>query len=485
MYRLARSQLKFCCHASLLSLLLCLSLQTPRACAQRQLWFPSVQAQGNRRAFDAHQTRLRRAWQPPSQTTSHRSAAEVPATTAAEPATAANIAQVAYESEPFIEEQGEFLIDEALPIDSHAGCDCETCPGCLKRQRLILGRVWARVEWLNWWSSSMNAPPLVTTSPDTVPPGDAGIIGEPTTSILFGGDLADNDRGGMRFSLGYLLKPCHNLSVIATYAHLGDARSSFAASDEQFSVLVRPFFDAQAGQQNGQLIAFPGDNTGSLAVVATSAFDTFDLAFSRVTCSNPHFSKEFSIGYRHARLRDSLRVDSTTTALNGPAAGTTLTGFDQFDADNTFYGGQLGFIFRSRHRTWSFDFLVKLALGGTNTDVRVDGLTETSGTSVGTREGNLLTQSSNIGVIDTMQFALLSELGLRLNYQLTPCWNVTAAYTFIHLSEVARASEHIDPRVNLSQVPPGTLTGPLAPILNLNTNDYWVQGVSLGIERRF
>ena len=84
-----------------------------------------------------------------------------------------------------------------------------------------------------------------------------------------------------------------------------------------------------------------------------------------------------------------------------------------------------------------------------------------------------------------MQFAVLSELGLRVNYQISSCWNITAAYTFLHLSEVARASEQIDTQVNLSQIPPSTLTGPLAPLLNLNTNDYWVQGVSLGIERRF
>lgn len=483
MYRLARSHFQLGCCITLASLLLGLSFLTSEASAQRRLWFPSVQAQGNRHTIDAHRSHLQKAWQRPPQTAASPSAAaEVRAEGSDEPA---NVSQVGYQTEPFIEEVDALPLSTALTMDSSASCAGETCAGCLKQQHLILGRVWARAEWLSWWSSSMGAPPLVTTSPTTVPPTDAGILGEPTTTILFGGDLADNDRGGMRYSLGYLLKPCHNLSVIATYAHLGDAGSSFTATDEAFPVIVRPFFDVENDQQNGQQIAFPGSTSGAISITATSAFDTFDLAFSQVTCSNPLFSKEFSIGYRHARLRDRLRIESTSTALSGGAAGTTLTGFDQFDADSTFYGGQLGFNFRSCHRTWSFELLLKVALGGTNTDVRVDGLTEISGTSVDTREGNLLAQSSNIGNIDTLQFAILSELGLRLNYQISPCWTVTTAYTFMHLSEVARASEQIDTRVNLSQIPPSTLTGSLAPILNLNTNDYWVQGVSLGIERRF
>ena len=483
MYRLARSHIAFSCCASLIGLWVCLILLARPAGAQQKLWFPSVQAHGNRRVIDAHRSQLQSTWPAASRTATDARPAGTPHSPA-KPVTG-NVAQTAHRSEAIVVEDGEILLDDAIAFDSQAPCDCDVCAGCLKRKHLIQGRLWARAEWLNWWSSSMDAPALVTTSPDTVLPANAGILGEPTTTTLFGGDLADNDRGGMRYSFGYLLKPCQNLSLVATYVHLGDARSSFQATDAEFPVLVRPFFDVETGQQNGSRIAFPGEATGAISVTATSAFDSFDLAFSQLTCSTPRCSKEFSVGFRYARLRDQLRVDSTTTALTGVAAGTTLTGFDQFDADNTFYGGQLGLVFRSYHCAWSFDFLLKFALGGTNTDVRTNGLTEIDGTSTTTREGNLLTQSSNIGSVDSMQFAVLSELGLRVNYQISSCWNITAAYTFLHLSEVARASEQIDTQVNLSQIPPSTLTGPLAPLLNLNTNDYWVQGVSLGIERRF
>lgn len=75
---------------------------------------------------------------------------------------------------------------------------------------------------------------------------------------------------------------------------------------------------------------------------------------------------------------------------------------------------------------------------------------------------------------------------MRLGYQIAPRVAVTAGYTFMYWTGVARPGEQIDTVVNPSQIPPGTLNGPARPAFNgVNTSDIWIQGISTGLEFRF
>src|SRR5882757_945505 len=48
------------------------------------------------------------------------------------------------------------------------------------------GQFWAEMEYLAWSVKGDRLPPLVTTSPAGTPQAQAGILGPPSTTVLFG-----------------------------------------------------------------------------------------------------------------------------------------------------------------------------------------------------------------------------------------------------------------------------------------------------------
>src|SRR5207249_3637555 len=57
------------------------------------------------------------------------------------------------------------------------------------------GRVWFDAEYLLWWTKNDHVPPLITTGPATFP---VGFLGNPGTTVLFGGSLDRNPFSGAR-----------------------------------------------------------------------------------------------------------------------------------------------------------------------------------------------------------------------------------------------------------------------------------------------
>src|SRR5882757_3784944 len=67
-----------------------------------------------------------------------------------------------------------------------------------------VGGFWLGAEYLNWSIKGDKLPPLVTTSPPGTPIGQAGVLGAPGTSVLFGnGSTANGWRSGVRVRGGY------------------------------------------------------------------------------------------------------------------------------------------------------------------------------------------------------------------------------------------------------------------------------------------
>lgn len=103
---------------------------------------------------------------------------------------------------------------------------------------------WMNAEYLLMWTKGMSTPPLVTTSTAGTPQAQAGVLGQPGTTILFGNrDMTDGSRSGVRLSLGRWLDPAHCSGIEASYMALGTETDSFNAGLNQFNILARPFFD--------------------------------------------------------------------------------------------------------------------------------------------------------------------------------------------------------------------------------------------------
>ena len=86
---------------------------------------------------------------------------------------------------------------------------------------------WVRGEYLLWWIKDSQAPALITTG---VPGATAlpGVLGQPGTTVLFGGSDVDNQvRSGGRVTGGFWLDNCQTVGLEGNYFFLGSRSVRF------------------------------------------------------------------------------------------------------------------------------------------------------------------------------------------------------------------------------------------------------------------
>ena len=118
-----------------------------------------------------------------------------------------------------------------------------------------------------------------------------GVLGQPGTTVLFGGSL-DNDevRSGGRFTAGVWLDNCRTSGLEASYFFLGCHSQRFdtaSGSAQASTLLARPFFDVIAGVQNAELIAFPGIATGQFRLSSSSCLQGAEVNMLCIPCCTP------------------------------------------------------------------------------------------------------------------------------------------------------------------------------------------------------
>lgn len=387
--------------------------------------------------------------------------------------------------DPMIE--GVPVIDPGMEMmgDGYSpGCDpCGPAPVCCPP-----GRIYGSADYLLWWLDGMGTPPLVTTSPAGTEQDAAGVLGQPGTSILFGGSDLDGDAvSGGRFSLGVWLDACHRQGVEASYFGLGTHTASFGASATDYAILARPFYNTVEGEQDARLLVYDSLVTGSVDVTASTSFEGGEFLFRQALQRECWAEIDLLLGYRWLQLEDDLLIQENTQSLVAATAGTTFDLFDRFDTRNSFHGGELGMSLRRQVAAcWSVEILAKLAIGNVSSEATIDGQTITV-TSTGTtvNQNGLLAQSTNIGTYERDKIATATEVGVKLKRTVANCMDVTVGYTFLYLSDVLRAGDQIDTDINVSQFPPGTLSGAPFPEFNFQSSGFWAQGLSFGIEGRF
>lgn len=350
-------------------------------------------------------------------------------------------------------------------------------------------RLWGRAEYLLWWTKGMNTPALVTTSDAGTNQDQAGVLGLGTTDILFGNQkLNDASRSGGRFTLGLWLDPAEMSGIEANYFMLGDESSRFSADDDDFSILARPFFNTALNAEDSRLIAFPTLVEGQLTMDMTTSLEGAEVIYRRGASRSPWGEFDYLMGYRYAQLGDRLRIDESTTGLSGPVTGSQIALFDQFEAVNSFHGGQLGLrMLREASPGYTLELLGKFAVGGTRTRTVINGQTTTTpaGGTATTAAGGLLALPTNIGTVEENEFSTITEFGATLRHHITAYTTLSIGYTLLYWSDVARVGDLVDTSVNPSQIPPGTLSGERRPAYDFAPSDFWAQGLNFGLEFRF
>ena len=418
--------------------------------------------------------------------------------------------------------------------DTCLGDSCDTCNGySCARACQPCRKLWLRADYLLWWTRGSNIPPLVTTSTDQ---DDNGILGQPTTEILFGGSRENSvARSAPRFTFGYWFDCCQKVGIQLDYFNLGQANNDYSNYSDGSTLLARPFYSVLAQGQAAELIAKDSVVEGHVRVNADDYFNSFGILGRWNICCHqacrpsscceeycddscaaeycggrnhgsvrhilnnlmkPVKSATYRIdligGYRYYKLDDNLSLTENLSTITVPGypPGTTIDVQDSFRAMNEFHGGELGIVTTAYRGRWSLELLAKMALGNNRQIVAINGSTDIDrpGDDPAHYEGGLLAlEGTNIGRYAQDRFVIIPQFGAELGYCLTPRVRVYCGYNFLYWAHVARAAEQIDTNVNTSYIPPqlDTPSGPRVPAFSFQDSDFWAQGLNFGLECHF
>jgi hypothetical protein len=390
---------------------------------------------------------------------------------------------------------------------------------------------WLDADYLLWWVKKAPEPqPLVTTgTPD--PLTGAGVLGRPSTQVLFGGqDLPLSQFSGGRlqggvwfgnFGLeggGFWLPERTRIAFLGTPNALNPVPITGTVAGIPLTtltfngglpvVLSVPLINALTGAETASLGTFPNAFAGGI-----SASQSIELLGAEVNGAVGILHTECVdltalAGFRYLQLREDFDflVERTTQGGgvdfflgNRLGTGNRIQTNDDFKTSNNFYGGQVGA--RGEVRIWRFALggYGKVALGSMQERVDITGNTSLTPAGFGgatsqpvqSAVGGLLALHSNIGTYTQDKVVVVPEVGMTLGFQVC-CWlRVTAGYSFLYASDVVRPGSAIDRTVNPTQLPTSAAfvatgpIGPARPAFNFQTTDFWAQGLNLGFALRF
>jgi hypothetical protein len=408
--------------------------------------------------------------------------------------------------------------------------DCgndDVCTACMVGPG---GRFWFRADYLQWWTQGSRVVPLVTTSSNIT---DEGIIGRPTTSVLFGGERIDGGgqpgaklSGGFWFGCGRVLGAEFDLFSIGE----ADTDFSYASSATGSPMRARPFYGVLQQAQMSELISYPGYLEGTVDGRIKENFQSGGAALRLNVCCQeaccgeicdsadcggescrasallgnlraaarsrfaPHrYRVDLLAGYRTYRLNDGLRISEDLDVLqNWPAkglvAGTTFDVEDVFRSQNEFHGGELGINAQLYRGRWSLDLLAKLGIGSNSQKVTISGSTDIDrpGDDPVHYDAGILALDTNTGRYTRNDFVVIPQFGAEIGYQLSCRLRAHVGYTFLFWPDVVRAAEQVDYTLNTSYIPPASSpTGARRPAFDFVDSDFWAQGLNAGLEWRF
>lgn len=377
-----------------------------------------------------------------------------------------------------------FSHDDCCDTGCRTNCDpCGSCgDGCCGPRP----KWWIGASYLSWGVERQDIPTLLSL---VNPPGAV-----PQAMTIFDGDTLSNDlRHGGRFNFGFWLPNNDNWGFETTFFFLGKRSDQFVASGNGSAnspTLVRPITNAQTGETNLLVVSAPG-MAGSFTVNTMSRIWGIDADVRRKLWCGPNSWLDLLVGYKHFYLEEGIGITDIETPLS--EGGIPIVNFnvsERFRTINEFNGFQIGL--QGEHKFgphWFMQGTLKVALGNIHQTVQIDGTTTVSipGGPSFAAPGGILALPTNIGRFTRDTFCVIPEAGLKVGYDINEHWRVWVGYDFLWANSVVRPGSQIDTVVNRTQIPfSGTsLTGPSRPAVLFQSNNFWTQGVSAGVEYRW
>jgi hypothetical protein len=348
---------------------------------------------------------------------------------------------------------------------------------------------------LLWWLKKGDLPALVTTSSD---PTQLGILGRPTTRVVFGGpDVGAEPFGGGRFAMTAMIDKVWSLEAGGFFLSQNSRSFRAAGGGTTGQLLAIPVINALTGLETSVVITSPGGAIGGVNARLASRLWGYHFVATACVGAGEGWVLQLITGARYAELAETFRLNIVTESATPGVfqgavipGGTVVQGEDNFDTRNQFYGWVFGACGEWHWGGFVLTGWAQASVGATHEQVHVWGSAAATTPAGRTTLANadVLAQFTNIGRPSREVFAVLPEAGLTVSYQLSQCLSVFAGYDFLYWSRVARPGDQIDRRVNLGLVPfLGSSTAPaaLGPMPVVNSTDFWAQGLSCGVHLSF
>jgi Putative beta barrel porin-7 (BBP7) len=388
---------------------------------------------------------------------------------------------------------------QPLPDLLAAPCVGETCAVPPDRGP----RVWLGTEFLLWWvKGAPLSGPLLTLGD----PVNLGVLGRPGTTVLVDNNVNFAGTPGARVTLGGWLGDGERFGVEANYFFLGrDARNLFFQSNAVGEpVMSVPYFQVGGATQSNPIftptqigetatqVSAPGLFAGIASVDVMTRLMGAELNGVTRLWDRCGWRLDLLSGFRFLDLWEKLHFDTSSAGLNPPSV---FLSHDEFNTINQFYGGQAGARVGYDVGPVTMTLSGKIALGTMQETVNIKGSLATNDLNnfgpVQNFPGGYFALPTNIGHHYKSEFAVVPEVGLGLGYWLTSWARVTAGYSFLYVSRVARPGDQIDRAINTLQAPgisgnpPAPLVGPARPAFFFNQDDFWAHGLSVGLELKY
>jgi hypothetical protein len=371
-------------------------------------------------------------------------------------------------------------------------------------------RFWVGADYLLWWVKSTPQPvPLVMTGPFDPSNPSKSTLGNPGTSVLYGGSNSGFDPlSGARLQLGYWLDQDRVFGLQASGFWFAQAQKTFSVQSNGSGspFLGVPFFDTQLNQQGVAVVSHVvgGGNAGLVGGISVPT--TLQLWGAEGNATVMVFQRsslraDLLVGFRYLDLTETLNVQQNFSPLGLPLPagfmgqtvlpGQTVVVSDGFNTRNQFYGAQIGGKLNYQTGKWNIDVLGKIALGDTVQSLAIGGNTTLNipGQSPVSTSAGMLAGPSNSGFQQHNAFSVVPEIGINVGYDVTGWMRLKAGYSFMYWSNVVRPGDQVDHNVDPRQVPSlqsftsGFVGAHPAPLFN--RSDFWAQGITFGVEFRY
>lgn len=364
------------------------------------------------------------------------------------------------------------------------------------RPRFFMHPMWLDVDFLVWSLSPMHTPALVTRNDA----GGIGALGEPGTSVVLGDrGLYPGAVGGFRGRFGTWMGDEERFGFEIAGLVLDEAyrRRIYGSDSFGYPQYSRPIYWTNSGE-GSFLISSPNFLAGAMNVETASRLGGVEANGVWLGYSSERVHAELLAGFRFLNLEEDLSFDQRARTLTPTAAfgtvlptNTSIGLLDTFNTTNRFYGGQIGTRVDWVFGRFSVGLLGKLAIGGTQQQLVVDGVSRVQppGMAPSFINGGLLATSSNMGRYEGSAFSFVPEFGVNLGWELTPRMRLKVGYTLLYWTNVVRPGPQVDRVVNPALVPAsqsfGTSSSPQRPYASFSRSDFWAEGLNLGLEFRF